>query len=83
MNKILTEVFFPSLSCSYDIYIPDRVRFYQISDMIERAVTRLTHGRYSACGNAILCDRDTGLVYDPNKTPEEVMLHSGSRLMLL
>ena len=44
MNKILTEVFFPSLSCTYDIYIPDRVRFYQIADMIERAAARLTHG---------------------------------------
>lgn len=83
MNKILTEVYFPSLFCSYDIYIPDRVRFYQVADMIERAVSRLTHGRYTATGSAILCDRDTGLVYDPNKTAEEVLLHSGSRLMLL
>lgn len=83
MNKILTEVFFPSLSCTYDIYIPDRVRFYQIADMIERAAARLTHVRYSVSGCAILCDRDTGLVYDPNKTADEVMLHSGSRLMII
>ena len=83
MNKILTEVFFPSLSCTYDIYIPDRVRFYQIADMIERAAARLTHGRYSVSGCAILCDRDTGLVYDPNKTADEGMLHSGSRLMII
>ena len=83
MNKILTEVFFPSLSCTYDIYIPDRVRFYQIADMIERAAARLPHGRYSVSGCANLCDRDTGLVYDPNKTADEVMLHSGSRLMII
>lgn len=83
MNKILVEVFFPSLGCSYDIYIPDRVRLYQVSDMIERAIARTTHGRYSVCGDAVLCDRDTGLIYDANKTAEEVMLHSGSRLMMI
>lgn len=83
MNKILAEVYFPSLACSYDIYIPDRVRFYQIADMIERAASRLTHGRYTVTGCAVLCDRDSGLVYDPNRTAEEVMLHSGSRLMIM
>lgn len=83
MNKILVDVYFPSLNCSYDIYIPDRVRFYQIADMIERAAERLTHGRYTASGDAVLCDRITGVVYDPNKTAEEVMLHSGSALMIM
>jgi len=83
MNKILVDVYFPSLSCSYDIYIPDRIRLYQVVDMIERAAARLTHGKYTASGCAILCDRSTGLIYDPNKTAEEVMLHSGSRLMIL
>ncbi len=83
MNKILVEIYFPSLAETFDVYIPDRVRFFQIADMLENAVSRHTGGRYAPSGCAILCDRTTGMIYDSNSTAEAMMLHSGSRLMLL
>ncbi len=83
MDKILVEVYFPSLSVEYDIYIPDNVRFYQVADMIERAVFGLTSGKYVPTGDAILCDRITGTVFDINMTAKELHLHSGSRLLII
>ena len=83
MDKILVEVYFPSLSRTFDVYIPNRVRFYQVSDMIERAVSSITSGKYVASGCAVLCDRETGVLYDANMTADEMCLHSGSKLILI
>ena len=82
-NRILVDVYFPSLMRSFDIFIPYDVRFYQISDMIERSVSRITSGKYTPCGNALLCDRDTGMSFDINMTARDMCLHNGSSLLIL
>ncbi len=82
-DRILVEVYFPSLLRSFDILIPCNVRFYQISDMIERSVSRITSGRYVPSGNAMLCDRNTGMCFDVNLTARDMCLHNGSSLLIL
>lgn len=83
MNRVLVEVYFPSLAASFDIYIPDNVRFYQIADMIEHAVSRITAGKYIPSGTALLCDRTTGVSFDINRSAKEMCLHNGSKLMII
>lgn len=83
MDKILVEVYFPSLSRSMDIYIPENTRFFMIADMIERAAFSITGGRYVPTGNAVLCDRSSGVVFDINKTARQMCLHNGSQLFIM
>lgn len=82
-EKIIIEVYFPSLMRSFDIEIPSRLRFHYVTDMIERAVSGITAGQYVPSGCAILCSRDTGVVLDINECADRVCMHNGSRVMVL
>lgn len=54
-----------------------------IADMIERAAFSITGGRYVPTGNAVLCDRSSGVVFDINKTARQMCLHNGSQLFIM
>lgn len=82
-DRMMIEVYFPSLMCSYDVEIPRRARFHIVADMIEMAVSSITGGQYVPSGCAILCDRDTGVVFDINECADRLCLHSGAQLMML
>lgn len=83
MDKIIVEVFFPSLQREFDIEIPINLRFHQIAELIEISVSRITNGQYVPSHEAILCDRETGVLYDINLSPDRQCLHNGSRIMIL
>lgn len=82
-EKIIIEMYFPSLMRSFDIEIPSRLRFHYIADMAERAVSSITGGQYVPSGCAILCDRDTGVVLDINECADRVCMHNGSRVIVI
>ncbi len=83
MDKILVEIWFPSLMKAFDMYIPVNTRFYMIAAMAQNAVADITGGKYVPSDNALLCDRLTGDCFDMNKTPRESLLHNGSMLYII
>lgn len=83
MDRIVVEVFFPSLQRAFDIEIPLNMRFHFIADMIEQSVAGITGGQYIPSGTAILCDRIDGTMFDINYTPDQLCLHNGSRIMII
>lgn len=83
MDKILIEVFFPSLGMRFDVEIPTRMRFHKLADLIERAVSRITGGAYVATGEALICDCDTGVPFDINLWADKQCLHNGSKVMII
>ncbi len=83
LNTIIVEVYFPSLGKSFDIEIPITLRFHQITDLIEQTVCRITGGQYAPSGEAVLCDRESGIIYDINFSPDQQCLINGSRLLLI
>lgn len=83
MDRILIEVYFPSLARSIDVNIPENTRFFMVADMIERAAHSITGGAYVPTGNAVLCDRESGVIFDINKTARQMCLHNGSQLIIM
>ncbi len=83
MNKILVDVFLPAVNRSFDIYIPDSIRFHEVISMINKAVSSLCDGRFIPSDDTVLCDRNTGVIFDINLNSNELCLHNGSKLMLI
>ncbi len=83
MDKIIVEVFFPSLQRSFDIEIPVKMRFHLIADLIEQSVSSISGGQYTPSGEALLCDRESGTVFDINRSPDDQCLYNGSKLMII
>ena len=83
MNKILVEVFVPSIRETFEIYIPVDSRISEVLTLIEQAVQELTGGAFLPDRQVVLCERNSGMVYNINMTVEQVGLKNGSQLLIM
>lgn len=83
MNKILTEVFVPSVGETFEMYLPRDSRMSEVLGLIQQAVRELTGGAFLPDKEVIICERTTGMVYNINLTVEQLGLKNGSRLMIV
>lgn len=83
MDKVLIEVYVPVLAQSYDIFIPKNTQFFEVLELIKKAVYELSEGRFVLSLNTVICFKDTGAIIDINKSANEQGINNGSQLMLI
>ena len=83
MDKSLIEIYVPILFASYDVFIPKDVQMYNVLELVKKAVTDLSEGRFVPNANTVLCFRDSGKIVDINKSANELEIKNGSELMLI
>ena len=82
-NKALVEILVPASGQKYDVYIPLEIKMSDVVTMVAGALTDLSNGSYKATNKAILCDAETGIIYNVNMEVAELGIKTGSRLMLI
>lgn len=82
-NKALVEIIVPAASQKYDVYIPLDSKMSDVVSMVASALSDLSNGRYKATNDAVLCDADTGMIFNINTEVAELGIKNGSRLMLI
>lgn len=82
-NKALVEIFVPAAGQKYDVYIPLESKMSDVVKMVAAALSELSGGKYQATDEAILCDAETGAVFDVNIEVAELGIQNGSHLMLI
>jgi len=82
-NKALVEIFVPAAGQKYDVYIPLESKMSEVIKMVASALSDLSDGKYKATDEAILCDADTGIIFNVNMEVAELGIKAGSRLMLI
>ena len=79
----MIELYLPASGKRYDIRIPAILRVGDIILLIEKCMAQLEKGYFVIRGDAVLCDRITGLALDVNLTPNELGILNGTKLMLI
>lgn len=82
-NKILLEVYIPSIEKEYDIFVPVNKKIGTIKKMIETGIIDLTDDVYSISDDTNLYSKDTGNMYDVNVKLIDTDLKNGSRIILI
>ena len=82
-EKALVEIIVPAAGTSFDVYIPLASRMSDVLELVSGALSELTDGKYKATGDAVLCDADSGIIYNVNIEVVELGIKNGSRLMLI
>ena len=82
MNKLLIEVYVPSIGRAFDIFIPHNARVFELLPLISTVVTKLADGLFVP-DKVVLCNGDTGKIYNNDMTVSDMQLKNGSRLMLI
>ena len=83
MKKVLVEVFVPTLEKSFDVFIPVGSPMYEVSELMKKAISDLSDGRFIANSDTTLCYKENGLILNINITVYELGIHNGSKLMLI
>ena len=82
-NKALVEVTVPASGEKFDVFIPLESRMSEVAKLVASAISDLSEGKYRATADAVLCDAETGSLYDVNKEIAELGIQNGSRLLLI
>ena len=82
-NKVLVEITVPATTQKFDVYIPLESKMSDVIKMVSGALSDLSDGKYKATEEAILCDADSGIIYNINIEVAELGIKNGSRLMLI
>ena len=82
-NKILIELYIPLIEKNYDLYIPINKKIGTIKKLIEERLIDLTDHDYIIKEGSNFYSKETGEVYDVNKSVRETDLKNGSRIVLI
>lgn len=83
MKEIIVEVYLAAAKKSYDIRIPLSGRMWEVTKLVSSALSELSDGLYKASEDSVLCDGNTGAIYNINYTIEELGIRNGSQLVLI
>ncbi|MBQ8132119.1 MAG: hypothetical protein IJ193_06485 [Bacilli bacterium] len=82
-NKILVELDIPIIERSFDLNIPVNKKVGTVKRLIEEELVELTDHAYIITESTNLYSKDTGDIYDVNKTVRDTDLKNGSRIILI
>jgi len=82
-NKILIELEIPLLEKKYDLFIPINKKIGTVKRLLENSLKELTDTDYEIREDTNLYSKDTGEIYDVNKTVRDTDLQNGSRVILI
>ena len=82
-NKILIELEIPLIEKKYDLFIPINKKIGTIKRLIENALVDLTDNAYVPRDDSNFYSKETGQIFDVNKTVRDTELRNGSRIIRL
>ena len=82
-NKILIELSIPLIEKNYDLFIPINKKVGTVKKLIEEGLLELTDHNYIIKQDSNFDSKETGEIYDVNKTVRETDLKNGSRIILV
>ena len=82
-NKILIELEIPLIEKRYDLFIPINKKIGTVKNLIENALVELTDCAYVPKDDSNFYSKETGEIFDVNKTVRDTNLRNGSRIILI
>ena len=82
-DKALVEISVPASGEKYDVYIPLASKMSDVIALAAAVLSELSDGKYKATPDAVLCNKDSGIIYNVNMEAAEVGITNGTHLMLI
>lgn len=82
-NKALVEVYIPAVGKSYDVYIPLNCKLHIVVKLMCDSFSKLCQDKLIPDKNSVLCDAETGIIYNLNAYVHELNIRNGSRLLFI
>ena len=83
MNKVLVQLYIPVTGKKYDVRLPRSISVKQATELLASFYTGMMGGAFIPDADSVLCDMETGIMYNVNSSVASLNLKNGSRLMLI
>lgn len=83
MGKVLVEIYIPAINAGYDVFLPGQIMMRQAAELLSGVFSQLNQEYFQSSTPLLLCDRDTGVIYNPEDFIEETRISNGSKLLLI
>ena len=81
-DKVLIELYIPSLKEHYDVFIPTGRKVYEVESLLSKMIEELSLNRYNNV-ESMLCYFDNGKIINRNLKIGDCDITNGTKLMLL
>ena len=82
MEKLIVEIYSPAANIVHDIFIPENMQIGEITQLCGKMFAQLSGGTFRFTENGILCERDSGFIFDPNQPVKQSRLRNGTKLVI-
>ena len=82
-EKVFIELHIPANQKIYDVKVPKHISVDQATKMLICLFEEMEQGEYLPDMLAVLCDYQSGRVFNINASIDSLNLHNGSKLMLI
>lgn len=81
-EKILVEVTLPATQKQFDVFIPLESQLAEVVQLLEAALSQLSDDTFIG-QNSVLCEKESGIIYNMNMRIADLHLKNGASLMLI
>ena len=82
-NKYLVELFVPTISKIYNVYLPINRRVGNVIELLNKSLTELAKGEYRGNNKTSLYDRESGEKLDNNMLIRDTIIENGSGIIII
>lgn len=82
-NKVLVELYVPTIDEIYNLYLPVNRKIGNIIALLNKSLMEVTNGEFVGTEYTMLYNRNTGEMYDVNVSLRETNIRNGSSIVLL
>ncbi len=83
MEKILVSLECPSISASYDVYIPGFLSVGMVASLIGKALEELSDYHYVSSGHEFLCLKEKRLLLKGKAALKDYGIENGDHLVIM
>lgn len=83
MSKVLVEIYLPAADKKYDVFIPLDSAMSNVTVLVGTVLSDLSDGKFKMSEDSLLCDAESGLIYNINMSVADLGIKNGAKLILI
>jgi hypothetical protein len=82
-DEIFVQIFIPSILKTYDLKLSNNLKIFEVRDILFEILAQECDVEALKKGEAVICDKESGIIFNINLSVGELKMRNGSQLMLI
>ena len=83
MSELFVQIYLPSFNKTFDLKVSNTLKVYELQKMIYDLLKSEINTKALQKSKPVLCDKESGAIFNINLSLQELHLRNGSQLMLI